>query len=300
MKLFLTGATGYIGGAVAEALVKAGHAVAGLARSEEADHELRRTGITPYRGDLKIPGSLAGGVRASDGVIHTGTTNDGRLDSDAVRAMLESLRGTNKPFVYTSGVWVLGNTGDRIADETWPLNPLALVAWRPALEQMVLAAEKDGVRAIVLRPAIVYGRAAGVPGMFVQSANETGVARYVGTGENRWPVVHVEDLAGLYVRAVEKAETGTLFHAAAGRAYRVKELAEAASFGADAGGRTESWPLEDARKTLGAFADALALDQQVSSEKARSILGWNPSAIPILEDLRSGSYALPKAAPVRR
>src|SRR5712692_1954493 len=158
LRVFLTGATGYIGGAVADALLAAGHSVTGLARSDEAAGKLRLKGITPYRGDLKSPTSLAAGVQASKGVIHTGTTNDGTLDEEAVRAMLEALRGSGRPFVYTSGVWVLGDTGGQIADESAPLHPTPLVAWRPAVEKLVPDAAAHGVRAVVIRPAIVYGR----------------------------------------------------------------------------------------------------------------------------------------------
>src|SRR6266852_1050625 len=131
MNIFLTGATGYIGSAVADAFMKAGHSVTGLARSDEAAGQLRLKGVTPHRGNLKSPASLAGAVSVLDGVIHTGTTNDGRLDQAAVQAMLDALSGSGKPFVYTSGVWVLGDTSDKIADESAPLKPAALVAWRP-------------------------------------------------------------------------------------------------------------------------------------------------------------------------
>ncbi len=154
----------------------------------------------------------------------------------------------------------------------------------------MLDAAAQGVRAVVIRPAIVYGRGGGIPADFVKSARETGAARYVGTGENRWAMVHVEDLADVYVRALQKAPAGTLLHAADGPSYRVKEIAEAASLGAGAGGRTESWPLEEARKTLGAYADALVLDQQVSAERAKATLGWKPDAPSLLQDLRRGSY----------
>ncbi len=133
--------------------------------------------------------------------------------------------------------------------------------------------------------------------MFVQSAQETGAARYIGEGLNRWPLVHIEDLADLYVRALEKAPAGTLLHAADGDAVRVKEIAEAASFGADAGGRTESWPVEDATRKLGPLVEALLLDQVVSSVKARETLGWNPHAVGILDDLRYGSYAMVRINP---
>jgi len=276
LKVFLTGATGYIGGAVADALLAAGHSVTGLVRSDDAARKLAGKGITPYRGDLTLPKSLGAAALAADAVIHTGTTNQGPLDQEAVRALLQG-----KPLIYTSGVWVLGDTGGRVADETWPVNPIPKVAWRPAVEQMVLDAG-----GVVIRPGIVFGRGGGIPADFVQSARETGAARYVGNGENHWPMVHLDDLAELYVLAIEKCPPGTLLHASDGTAFRVKQIAAAASDG----GRTESWPLEEARKTLGAYADALVLDQQVSSEKARAMLGWKPRAPSVLDDLRRGSY----------
>ena len=282
LNVFLTGATGYIGGAVADALLRAGHKVTGLARSLEAGNKLRAKGITPFHGDLNSPVDLANAAAQSEAVIHAGTTNDGAIDQAAVRVMLDALRASGKPLLYTSGIWVLGDTGGKIADETWPVNPTALVAWRPEAEQLVLAAR--GVRSIVIRPGVVYGRGGGIPADFVKSARETGAARYVGTGENHWPLIHVEDLAGLYVLALRRASAGTLFHATDGSSYCVREITQAA------GGRAEPWPLEEARKTLGAYADALVLDQLVSSEKARSTLGWLPEGISILEDLRNGSY----------
>jgi nucleoside-diphosphate-sugar epimerase len=291
LKIFLTGASGYIGGAVANALLAAGHSVTGLARSEETAGRLSARGIAPVRGDLHSPASWSKAAGESDGVIHAGTTNDGRIDQEAVRAMLDALRDSGKPLLYTSGIWVLGDTAGKIADETWPTNPAALVAWRPGVEQLVLAAARSGLRSIVIRPGVVYGDGGGIPADFVKSARETGAARYVGNGENRWPLVHVDDLADLYARAFQHAVPGTLLLATDDSAYAVREIAEAASFGAGAGGRTESWPLEEARKTLGAYADALVLDQLVSSEKARSMLGWRVRASSLIEDLRHGNYA---------
>ena len=290
MIIFLTGATGYIGSAVASALQKAGHTVIGLARSDEAAGRLHLRSIAVHRGDLASPDNLADAASSADAVIHTGTTNNGELDRAAVGRMLDAIAGTNKPFIYTSGVWVLGDTGGRVADETWAVNPLALVAWRPAVEQLVLQASARGVRSIVIRPGVVYGRGGGIPAEFVESARTSGAARYVGSGENHWPVIDVDDLADLYAKALEKAPAGALLLAADGSEHRVKEIAEAASIGAGANGRTESWPLEEARKKLGGYADALVLDQRVSAERARSMLGWKPRASGILEDLRLGSY----------
>jgi nucleoside-diphosphate-sugar epimerase len=294
MVVFLTGATGYIGSAVAEALQRAGHHVTGLARTPEKGKELESRGIRAHLGDLLKPETVASAARMADGVIHTGNTNDAnsaQVDLAAVRAMLAALEGTGKPFIYTSGVWVLGSTGDQVATEQTPVNPTPLVAQRPAIEQEVLASQSRGVRAIVIRPALVYGRGGSIPAMLTKSARETGATRYVGDGQNRWPFVDVEDLAQLYVRALEKATPGSLYNASHGASFRVAEVAEAASIGAGAKGKTESWPLEEARKAMGPFADALVLDQQVSGEKAKKELGWAPRAGSILDDLKTGSYA---------
>jgi nucleoside-diphosphate-sugar epimerase len=295
MEVFLTGATGYIGSAVAEALQKAGHKVTGLARTTEKAKQLESRGVHACMGDLLNPETLTAPARAAGGVIHTANTNDANsanVDAAAVRAILKALEGSRKPFVYTSGVWVLGTTGDKVADEKTPLNPTPLVAHRPAIEQEVLGYKDRGVRTVVIRPALVYGRGGSIPRMLVQSARETGATRYVGDGQNRWPFVHVEDLAQLYVLALDKSAAGSLYNAAHGPSYRVRETAEAASIGGGAKGKTQALPLDEARKTMGAFADALVLDQQVSGEKAKKELGWSPRGASVLDDLKTGSYAL--------
>jgi len=292
MEVFLTGATGYIGSAVAEALRKAGHAVIGLARSEDQVRMLAIHGLGAHRGDLRDPASIAAGARNADAVIHAAlpsTPDAGQVDRAAVEAILDALSQINRPFIYTSGCWVLGNTGDRIADEGSPLAPTPLVAWRPAVEQLVLAAAKRGVQGTVLRPVMVYGRGGGLLTSFTRSAREQGAARIVGDGENRWTFVHVDDLADLYVRALGAAG-GTLLFAAHGPARRVCEVAEAASRAAGAGGKMVTVPLEEARRTMGPFADALALDQQISGERAMHTLGWRPHAPDVLAELESGSY----------
>jgi nucleoside-diphosphate-sugar epimerase len=293
MEVYLTGATGYIGTSVAEALQKSGHKVTGLARTPEKAKQIEARGVRACFGDLLKPETVASPARAAEGVIHTANTNDAnsaQADTAAVRAILKSLEGSGKPFVYTSGVWVLGSTGSKVADERTPLNPTPLVAHRAAIEQEVLGYKDRGVRAIVIRPALVYGRGGSIPKMIAQSARETGAARFVGDGENRWPFVDVDDLAQLFVLALEKAPPGSLYHAAHGPSYRVREVAEAASIGAGAKGKIHATPLEEARKTMYAFADALVLDQQVSGEKAKKELGWSPRAGSVLDDLRTGSY----------
>jgi nucleoside-diphosphate-sugar epimerase len=159
------------------------------------------------------------------------------------------------------------------------------------VEEHVLEGAGRGIRTIVIRPAIVYGRGRGIPSGFVESARKDGAARFVGTGENRWPFVHVEDLADLYLLALEKAPPGTLLLGVSGPAYKVRDVAAAASRGAGAGGKTFAWPLEEARGQLGGYADALVLDQQASGRRAERMLGWSPHRPSVLEDMERGSYA---------
>lgn len=290
MQVFITGATGYIGTAVAERLREAGHSISALVRSDASAAKATAAGLTPIPGNLESPAGVGAAARTADGVINLATTYDPAIDGPAIDAILEALAGSNKPFIYTSGIWSHGNTGDTVVDENSPPDPVELVRWRVAVEDRVLAAARRGVRAIVIRPAIVYGRGGGMLAGFVQSAQEKGAAQYVGMGGNRWPFVHVDDLADLYAVTLEKAPPGTLLLAVTGRSHRVAQVAEAASRGAGAGGKTEPWPLEEARKTLGAYADALVLDQQASGKRAKELLDWKPHQLGVIEDLERGSY----------
>jgi nucleoside-diphosphate-sugar epimerase len=179
MRVFLTGATGYIGGAVAEALAGAGHEVRALARSESAEAAVRDRGWIPARGDLREPATLTARAGEADAVVHaanTGGADAAAIDETAARALLGALEGSGKPFVYTSGIWVLGDTGGFIVDEdASTTRPAALSAWRAGLETELTAAAGRGVRAVVLRPAVVYGRGGGLP-----ARRGADVARHVG------------------------------------------------------------------------------------------------------------------------
>jgi nucleoside-diphosphate-sugar epimerase len=299
MRIFLTSATGYIGSAVADRLRSAGHQLTALARSDESATKLESRGIQPVRGDICAPKGVGSAARAADGVINLATTYDPAIDGPATDAILDALAGSNKPFISTSGVWVNGDTGGKVVEETSPLNAAEIVAWRPNIEKRVLDAAKRGIRTVVIRPAIVYGRGGGIPAGFVESARKEGAARHVGTGKNRWPLVHVDDLADLYLLALEKAPPGTLLLGVSGSSRPVSEIAAAASRGAGAGGRTVATALDEARKKMGPYADALALDQQASGRRAQELLGWKPWRPDVLEELERGSYASkPKPAPV--
>lgn len=296
MKVFLTGATGYIGGAVADALLAAGDQVIGLARSDEAAQKIEGTGVDVLRGNLTDTSALVRGAKEADAVINTASTNDGARDTAAVEAMLGALAGTGKAFIFTSGVWVLGDTDGKIADEDTPVNPPGFLIWRTDLEERVLAAARENIRAIVIRPAMVYGRAGGLFTSFLESAKKDG-AQYIGDGENRWTSIHVEDLADLYVLALHQAPAGTLLHGANGDAVRTRHIAEAANRAVGAGPCLQPLTIEDARRAMGPIADALAMDQRVSGTRARRVLGWSPHRKELLDEIENGSYRLVSLGP---
>lgn len=282
MQLFVTGASGYIGSAVTERLIGAGHRVSGLARSDASAQKLQMAGAAVVRGGLREVALIEKAARESDGVIHLAMELNAEapaLDRGAVDAILVGLAGSGKPFLYTSGIWVMGDTAGHTANESTPPNPTPLVAWRPVHENLVLHAA--GVRGIVIRPAMVFGRGGGFVALFAAAAKK-GLVQFVGTGENRWPFVHVDDLADLYVRALG-APAGSLYFASAGAPVPVRQVAQRAARGA----RVEAIPLEEARKTMGPLADALTLDQLISARKAERELGWMPRAKGVLEELAS-------------
>ncbi|MGZ3542202.1 MAG: NAD-dependent epimerase/dehydratase family protein [Vulcanimicrobiaceae bacterium] len=293
MNVLVVGATGYIGSAVAEELKRAGHWVSGTARSTEAEERLRSANVTPIRADITDPRSLARAAEEADAVIYsvqyTGE-NGFAVELEALKTLVDALAAKNGTLIYTSGVWLYGSTGSRVADENAPHNPAQIVAQRPDLERIVMEGAARGLRTVVIRPGDVYGRGGGLPAMWMQSAREHGAARIIGDGSNYWPVVHVDDLARLYALALEKAPSGAVYNAADDSAVNVREMAEAASRGAGKGGAVSTVPLEQARATMGAFADALALDSRVTSKRAREDLGWSTRSSTILEDLESGSY----------
>ncbi|MER8041579.1 NAD-dependent epimerase/dehydratase family protein [Streptomyces sp. NPDC094032] len=275
MKVLVLGATGYIGSAVVERLAHAGHDVVRLAK------DAGRFGPdVPVRlGDLTDPASLNAAVTDEiDAVLHIAApTGEEPVDAEAVRSLLQPLRGTGRAFVYTSGVWVLGATGDTPVDEEAATDAIGIVGYRPRIERQVLDAADDGVRAVVIRPGIVYGNGGGIPGLMIDWAREHGTGRYVGAVDTRWPMVHVDDLAALYVLALTRAEEGTLLHGVAHEAVPVAALAAAADLSAGGSGRAEPWPRELAAPVLGApFAEALALSQVVSGRRAVDELGWQP------------------------
>jgi nucleoside-diphosphate-sugar epimerase len=287
MRVFVTGATGYIGHAVCLRAKKHGHDVIGLARSESAKEKLLRADIHPVMGDLNDAAVLAEMAHDADAVVHTAFAMEPggvELERKALEAMLGALDTDHEAFVYTSGLWVYGSRGDAIIAEDAPLAPLDVVAWRPAHETLVLESAKHHLRPIVIRPGIVYGDGGGIPGDMIERA-KAGELRIVGDGNNRWSCVRVDALAELYVLALEEAAAGSVYNAVTGAAPTYAEIARAASRAAGGDGRVDSISLEEARTAMGPLAGAFTCDLQATSEKARRELGWDPHRPTILEEL---------------
>src|SRR5688572_5880080 len=283
MRVFMTGASGYIGSAVARELVRAGHEVTGLHHSGEREDVVLAAGATPIRGDIADPATYAEVAAGHDVLIHLAADYDDMVASDtaAVDTLIEAARShmiRDAHLIYTSGCWVLGDTGGTSADEDYPADhPAEIVAWRPAHEERVLGMPGEGsdLTATVIRPGVVYGGVAGLVTPVFASAAEEGAARFVGDGENHWSMVHRNDLATLYLRVVEERASG-IFHGVAGSPIRVIEVARAASEAAGAGGETRSVPLEEARRSAGQVVDALLMDQTLVTHRAEEV-GWSPA-----------------------
>jgi len=282
MRIFVTGSTGFIGAAVTAAFARKGHHVFGLVRTPAKATRVAAAEATPVAGNLHDPNGWRAAADACDVLVHCAveyTEQQWDLHSRSVEVLIDSARRAHRPrkLLVTSGCWVYGDTGHGVADETSVLAPPALVAPRPAADDRVLDANGTLLRTLVLRPGCVYGGSGGLTASWFESAVAEGASRLVGDGENRWAMIHVEDLADLYVRAAESPYGGEVFNATDRSRFTVLECARAASLAAGAGGRTVSWPLAEARKALGeTYAECLALSQHLDSSKAVRLLGWQP------------------------
>jgi nucleoside-diphosphate-sugar epimerase len=276
MNVFITGGSGYIGEATIAALTREGHTIEALARSDSSAGKLN--GAKAVRGALTDLDVLREAAGRADAVIHLAADygpDAVQTERDATAAMLDGIG--DGPFIHTGGVWVYGDT-DGVADERAPLNPPGLVAWREANEQAVMDA---GGRPVLVMPGLVYGDHAGLIETFF--AGEPPI-KYIGDGSNRWPLVHRLDLAELYVLALD-APAGARYIGVGATAPTLKEVAQALATAAGRPGEAESITLEAAREAMGPIADAFALDQRFTSEKARSELGWAPRHVDPLGDL---------------
>src|SRR4051812_48639863 len=228
MRVFLTGGTGYVGSAVLDALGRHGHHVDALVRNSEGAARVQARGAQPILGDLVNAASWRDAAAAADGAVHCAVEYGPRqkaVDAAAVEGLTTLPPRDGRFLVYTSGIWVLGPAPEPV-DESKAVNPIELVAWRPAHELQVLSAAPGGVRPVVVRPGVVYGGARGIVSDLLKDAANS-LVRVVGSGDNHWPLIYDRDLAELYARLVSTTEAYGVYHATDGGAETVNEIVAA-------------------------------------------------------------------------
>jgi len=297
MHVFITGASGYIGGAIAQALTAAGHEVSGLSRSDAAAAALAQRGITPVRGTLDDAGLLAAAARNADAVIDA--ANAGHRG--AAEAMVVALSGSGKTFIHTSGSSIVGSRArgelvEAVFDEATPFTPSPQRAERVAIDTMVRAAK--GLRGIVIAPSLIYGRGAGLNPHSIQVpwlialAKKAGVPKHIGSGENRWSNVHIADVVKLYLAALDRAPAGAFYFAENGE-NSMREVCEAIGRMLGLGPRTQSMTVEEAAAEWGEgpAEDTMGSNSRVRARRARAELNWRPAGRPLIEEIERGCYA---------
>lgn len=295
MRVFLTGATGFIGSRIIPELRAAGHEVLGLTRSDVGARALEAAGAQVHRGDLEEPDTLRAGADQADAVIHTAFDHDfsnflANCDKDrrAIEAMGAALKGSNRPLLITSG------TGIGNPDSGGPATEDVLNRNHPnprAASELAGAALLDaGVNIVSMRLPQVHDTVKqGLVSPFIDLSKAKGVVAYIGEGTNRWPAAHVLDVARLYVLAVERSAPGARYHAVAEEGIPVRDIAEVVGAGLNL--PVISLTPEEAPAHFGWLAMFAGLDLPASSTKTRKLLGWTPTGPGLLDDLRRMDYS---------
>jgi len=294
MRIFVTGATGFIGSALVPELIQAGHQVLGLTRSEEGAERLRKAGAEVLHGNIEDLDSLRAGAKQVDGVVHLAFNHDfSRFqqncedDGKVIEAIGELLRGSDRPFVVTSGTAIAANVDGKPSTEESPVssfNP------RAASEAMVREWAGRGVNTSVVRLAQIHDtRKQGLVPYVLAVARQKGVSAYIGEGGNRWPAAHVSDTARLYRLAIEKAEPGAIYHAVDEEGVTMKAIAEAHGRGLKV--PVVSIKPEEVEAHFGWLAMFANLDMPSSSALTREKLGWKPTGPGLIADLDGMDYS---------
>jgi len=303
MRIFCTGASGYIGGSVAAGLTAAGHQVRGLVRSPESAEKVRAHGIEPVIGTLNDAAALGAEAGAADAVINAASADH----RGAVLALLGALEGSGKVFIHTSGSSIVGTRAagqraDDVYDETTPFTPSPARAARVALDKEILSHADKGVRAVIICPSLIYGVGRGakadsaqVPWL-IRTAQKHRIAKHYGPGENAWSNVHIDDLVDLYVRALEKAPAGAFYFAENGE-NTMRELCVAISRTLGFGDAAQAMSLDEAAAEWGEgpAQDTMGSNSRVRAVRARRELGWEPRGLSLLDEIAHGCYSTTRA-----
>ena len=296
MRIFLTGATGFIGSAITQELLRANHQVLGLARSDAAAKSLTAAGATPHPGDLENLDALRSAAATSDAVIHTAFIHDFskfqencNIDRRAIQAIGDALAGSNRPFVISSGTALI-SPGRLATEETTSDHSNPFAALRGPSEDLALSFAPRGVRAppSSASPTVHGDGDHGFVPLLIKIAREKGASAYIGDGQNRWPAVHRFDAATLYRLAIENAPAASTLHAIAEEAIPFRKIAEAIGKGLHLPVVSKS--PEEAPAHFGWFSTFAAIDAPASSALTRQRLGWHPTGPTLLTDLEKGTY----------
>lgn len=300
MRIFMTGGAGFVGAATARALLKEGHSVLGLARSEASAGVLTAMGAAVLRGSVGAPDSLERGVAQADGVIHTAFNHDFSTykqncedDRAVIAGLASALAGSDRPLIVTSGLGGVPKApGAELTEEDPPLG--SDVMPRAASEEAVAAAVEMGVNVSVVRlPQVHDTKRQGLVSMLIEIFRRTGQAVYVGSGDNEWAAGHVDDVARLYKRAVEAARPGAVYHGVGEAGVRLRDIVE--TVGAGLNLPVRSLTREEAEPVLGWMTGFASMSQRASSRRTQAELGWRPTGPGLLADLQAFAEAASRA-----
>jgi len=276
-RVFVTGASGYLGSGIAARLARAGYEVHGLTRSTDRAGALEAAGVRPIVGDLAKLETFDGALRNSDIVVHAAweAAETAELDQKALAAIRAAVQdGRVRRVLYTSGTWVYGDVGGQVVDESRPLAPLPLVQWRAAHEDVAMDLAEFEVDVVILRPTIVYGESRGILGGLFDEAREHRTVTVAGDGSQHWGLVHRDDVSEAFALAVEHGKAGERYNLCDESQLTLRQIGEAIARAT--GAELHTTEVEHVLKHLGLYGEALLADFKCTSAKARRELGWVP------------------------